>query len=303
MDGGPIARLARARRKREMLRRLRELDRIDASHGLGAHPSLRPRRQQRQQRRHRRTHGVSTLAASVVALAVVVLVMALGTSGVPVAVRTALGLGPEPLASVPLLPSGKGSFAFMQTQPGRPKAPVAYDPCRQIEVVINPEGAPEEYRDLVETATDRISAATGLKFDISGTTDERPSDNRQPEDNPRYGPGWAPVLVAWSDDDETPELDGDVAGLGGSTAITVRGVKVYVTGGVTLDSEAFREILHRLNGRIQAQAIVDHEFGHLVGLDHVKDAGELMNARNNGRTTWGPGDKAGLSRLGRGPCL
>jgi hypothetical protein len=296
MDGGPFERLARARRKREMLRRLRELDRIDATHGLGAHASIRPRRQ-------RRTRGGGSLVAGLVAVAIVVLVMGFGTSGVPVAVRTALGLGPEPLASVPLLPSGKGSFAFMQTQPGRPKTPVAYDPCRKIEVVVNPDGAPDDYMDLVETATDRISDATGLKFDITGTTDERPSDNRQPEDNPRYGPGWAPVLVAWSDNDETPELDGDVAGLGGSTAITVRGVKIYVTGGVTLDSEAFREITHRMNGRVQAQAIVDHEFGHLVGLDHVKDAGELMNAENKGRTTWGPGDKAGLSRLGRGPCL
>jgi hypothetical protein len=296
MDGGPIARLERARRKRRMLRRLRELDRIDATHGLGAHHSLRPRRQ-------RRTHRGAGLVAGVVSMVVVVLVVAFGTSGVPVAVRTALGLGPEPLASVPLLAPGKGSFAFMQTQPGHPRTPVAYDPCRKIEVVINPDGAPDEYRDLVETATDRISEATGLKFDIVGTTDERPSHSRQPEDNEHYGPGWAPVLVAWSDDDETPELGGDVAGLAGSAAITVRGVRVYVTGGVTLDSEAFDEILHRLNGRSQAQAIVDHEFGHLVGLDHVKDAGELMNAQNKGRTSWGPGDKAGLSRLGRGACL
>jgi hypothetical protein len=169
--------------------------------------------------------------------------------------------------------------------------------------VINPDGAPDDYRDLVETAADRISDASGLKFDIIGDTDERPSRDRKIEDNSHYGPGWAPVLVAWSDKDETPELAGDVAGLGGSTAVTILGRKVYVTGVVTLDSEAFDEIQHRLNGRPQAQAIVDHEFGHLVGLDHVKDPGELMHSENLGRTSWGPGDRAGLSRLGRGPCL
>ena len=191
----------------------------------------------------------------------------------------------------------------MQTQRGRPKAPVTYDPCKKIEVVINPDGAPDDYRDFVETAMDHISKASGLQFDIIGTTDERPSKDRPAEDASRYGPGWSPVLVAWSDNDEISELSGDIAGLGGSAAATVFGRTVYVTGGVTLDREAFDQMLRRPEGRAQAQAIVDHEFGHLVGLDHVKDRGELMNAENNGQLTWGPGDRAGLSRLGRGPCV
>jgi hypothetical protein len=76
----------------------------------------------------------------------------------------------------------------------------------------------------------------------------------------------------------------------------------FVTGTVTLDVDAFDVIPHQLRGEAAAQAIVDHEFGHLVGLDHVDDPGELMNADNLGRTTWGPGDLAGLSRLGRGRC-
>ena len=298
MDGGLWERRARRRRKREMLRRLRELDRIDAAHGLGAHPSMGSR----PSRPVRRVHGASTVA-SVVTIAVVLLFLGLGTSAVPVTVRSMLGLGPDPLASVPLLPADDGHFEFLMTQPGKPKKPVAYDPCKKIEVVINPDGAPDDYRDLVETSADRISDASGLKFDIIGNTDERPSADRQAEDNPHYGPGWAPVLVAWSDENETPQLAGDVAGLGGSTAVTILGRKVYVTGVVTLDSEAFDDISHRLNGRPQAQAIVDHEFGHLVGLDHVDDHGELMYSENIGRTSWGPGDKAGLSRLGRGPYL
>lgn len=296
MDGGWRDRQARRRRKQEMLRRLRELDRIDAAHGLGAPPSLQPGRPGR-------AHGSASMVAFVVTLSVVLLYVGLGTSAVPVSIRSALGLGSDPLASVPLLPEDDGHFEFLQTQPGRPKTPVAYNPCKKIEVVINPDGAPDDYRDLVETAAERISDASGLKFDILGETDERPSPDREIENNPHYGPGWAPVLVAWSDNDETPELAGEVAGLGGSTAVTIRGRKVYVTGVVTLDSEAFDEISHRLNGRPQAQAIVDHEFGHLVGLDHVNDSGELMYSENIGRTSWGPGDKAGLSRLGRGPCL
>jgi len=296
MDGGPIAKLARARLKREMLRRMRELDKIDAKHGVGTRSTLKPLDGPR-------SHRSRTMVAWVVSFAVVALVVSMGTSGVSVAIRSALSLGHDPLATVPLLPEGDGSFAFMKTQRGKPKVPVTYDPCKKIELTINPDGAPDDYRDYVETAADHISSVSGLKFAIVGTTDERPSENRPAEDVSRYGRGWSPVLVAWSDNDEIPELAGDVAGLGGSSAATVFGKTVYVTGGVTLDRESFDEMLRRPGGRAQAQAIIDHEFGHLVGLDHVKDRGELMNAENNGRTTWGPGDKAGLSRLGRGPCI
>ena len=54
--------------------------------------------------------------------------------------------------------------------------------------------------------------------------------------------------------------------------------------------------------RANLQAIVDHEFGHLVGLDHVTDPGELMAEVNLGRTSYGPGDLEGLARLGAIPC-
>ncbi|WP_302053554.1 hypothetical protein [Nocardioides panacis] len=40
----------------------------------------------------------------------------------------------------------------------------------------------------------------------------------------------------------------------------------------------------------------------MTPLDHVDDAGELMDAENTGRTGWGPGDLTGLAVLGAGPC-
>ena len=108
------------------------------------------------------------------------------------------------------------------------------------------------------------------------------------------------MLVAWADEEEVPALSGDVAGLAGSVVVESLGRARYVTGTVTLDAEAFQRITGELGGDAAAQAIIDHEFGHLVGLDHVDDAGELMYADNIGRRDWGPGDLAGLSRLGRG---
>jgi len=249
----------------------------------------------------RRSRGGASLVAAAVTVIAIALVAA--TSDLSGAIRSVLEFGKDRESAVPLLPEGDGSFAFMETEPGKPKVPITYDPCKKIEVVINPDGAPDDYRDLVETAADHVTDASGLEFAIRGTSDERPSKERPAEDRDRYGPGWSPVLVAWSDSDETPELAGDVAGLAGSLMVEVLGNRVYVTGSVTFDGEDFEEILAESDGRAYAQAIVDHEFGHLVGLDHVKDPNELMNARNKGQLSWGPGDLAGLSRLGRGPCI
>ena len=51
-----------------------------------------------------------------------------------------------------------------------------------------------------------------------------------------------------------------------------------------------------------AQAIVDHELAHVVGLGHVDDSGELMYGHALRRTTYGPGDREGLARLGSVDC-
>ncbi len=207
-------------------------------------------------------------------------------------VRGLVGLGADRIDAAPTVPDGSGSYAFMQTQPYSDD-PVGYDPCRVIEVEVNSSGAPEGYDELVDTGIAHTAKATGLRFERIGTTDRRPatlaSSRRQP------------VLIAWATPDEVPDLEGDVAGVGGSTAVDVgfRGRR-YVTGQIVLDAETFEEFGDR--EQPAAQAIVDHEFGHLVGLDHVDDPGELMNPENVGRTTYGPGDLEGLARIGGIPC-
>jgi hypothetical protein len=58
-----------------------------------------------------------------------------------------------------------------------------------------------------------------------------------------------------------------------------------------------------VDGRAAARAIVMHELGHLVGLQHVAAPDQLMYERNVGQHDFGSGDREGLRQLGLGPCF
>jgi Matrixin len=178
----------------------------------------------------------------------------------------------------------EGDYSFLATQPDDPSAPVTWPSCRVIEVAIEPDGAPEDNRELVDTALSHVSRWSGLAFRVV--------------DGPK-----AQILVKWTDAEEVPGLAGDVVGLGGSTPVERGGVLVYDSGSVTLDREAFDDLRGWRGDRREAQAIMDHEFGHAIGLGHVQDVGELMNEENYGRKAFGPGDREGLALLGKGPCV
>ena len=49
---------------------------------------------------------------------------------------------------------------------------------------------------------------------------------------------------------------------------------------------------------------MQHELGHLVGLDHVQAATQLMYPETTSDLTdFAPGDRQGLAALGRGTCF
>jgi hypothetical protein len=242
--------------------------------------------------RHRDPVRAVLLAVIVVCLALLLVLLLPGA--VPADLRSRMGLGQRAAATT-------GSYAFLAHQPGDPTDPVTYSPCQPIHVELNPAGGPTDAVALVQQAMSRVSAATGLRLDYDGLSTARPE--WKSAYLPALAQSDAPVLVSWATPEEVAELRGDVAGIGGS--IWVRegiGQRRYVTGGVTLDTGAFAELAQRPDADAEEEAIILHEFGHLVGLAHVDDPGELMYQRNIGRTDFGPGDLAGLALLGQGSC-
>lgn len=195
------------------------------------------------------------------------------------------------LPAVPM-PQQGGPYAFEQTQPGS-KDPVTYSPCKPIEYVVNPSGGPRDALGFISAAVATISRASGLAFHDDGITDDTDFEHRNADD---------PVLIGFVRPGAMKDMSVESGhiGLGGSTAYDVGfGHRMYRTGMVALRTDWFStpDV-----SRAEKQAVVMHELGHVVGLDHVKDPHELMDAENTGVTTLGPGDREGLALLGRGSC-
>ena len=210
----------------------------------------------------------------------------------------------EPLGAPADPDASGGTYAFTATQPGSDQ-PVTYDPCRPVEIVINDREAPPGTRAIVDRAVARAATVSGLQLTITGSTDEPASARRSAYQPKRYGDRWAPVLLAWTDPGEVPDLGGDVVGLGGSVSSPADdGRPTYVSGIVLLDAPDATTILRRDGGAQQVEDIVLHELGHLLGLDHVGSEDELMfPAGRKDVHGYQRGARAGLTRLGQGTCV
>lgn len=212
---------------------------------------------------------------------------------------TAIGRAPQRLAPAVAAPDA-GSYAFVQHQDGAPNDPVTWNPCRPIHYEVNPAGGPPNAIPLTEQAIERAQQASGLAFEYDGETNARPRWHSPVV--PILGAD-KPVLISWAKATEVPELAGNIAGIGGSVPRrSHNGWLRYTTGGVTLDADNFASLAGQPGGQAEQRAIILHELGHLLGLDHVPDHAQLMNARNEGLLDYGPGDLAGLAKLGNGRC-
>lgn len=274
-----------------MLRQLRHLDRYYADQAPVS----------RRTRHHGERARLLVTVAVTVAVTVPAGVVALRQQGVYLDWSTLT----RAFGGTPAAAAGDGaSYAFMAHQPAHPSVPVTYDSCRPVHVVVNDDLAPPGADALLDSALEEVSGASGLRFVRDGGTDELPSEERPLRDPRRYGGRWAPVLVAWTTPQQYHGLRGNVVGRGGSSPVAGPSGRLhYVTGTLSLDAPSLTRIL-RTPGRggLVVRGIMIHELGHVLGLAHVDDTGEIMSPKDGHRTSLGVGDRAGLRRLGSGPC-
>lgn len=254
-------------------------------------------------------------------------VLAAGLTAVLTAVLTVTGLGgpvligraalptsrpglPVDAAAAPLgrpetAPAGAGGYRFLNTQDDGSGRPVRWDPCRPIHYVLRDDGAPPGGDAALRAAIAEIERVSGLRFVADGTSTEVPRPERPLLQITRHGRRWAPVLVAWTDPGEYPALSG-FAGLAGGDPVggSRPGTQRYVSGVLLLNREHLRAVAGWPGGQQRIRAVIRHELGHLIGLDHVDDPHQLMYSEPTSLTgDLADGDRRGLAALADGPCF
>jgi hypothetical protein len=190
-------------------------------------------------------------------------------------------------------------YSFLEARDGGCH-PVRFNPCEPIHYVVNAALAPPGAVDDLQEAIRRLEAASGLTFVNDGPTNERAETSRpriQPE---RYGPRWAPVLIAW-DHGERFRMDATNPAGGQPAPVNT----VTVTGVLIVNVDALADGRPLANGFGPGTTwgrVFMHELGHLVGLGHVARSDQIMFAElavQSGASEYHAGDLAGLRLIGR----
>jgi hypothetical protein len=86
--------------------------------------------------------------------------------------------------------------------------------------------------------------------------------------------------------------------------VDLRGVRVYSTGAVALNSEQLDRYEPGFGEGMTHGSLILHELGHLVGLGHTDAADSLMNPkiRQNGPGSFTSLDRANLAKVTLGRC-
>jgi hypothetical protein len=201
------------------------------------------------------------------------------------------------VASIPSLIRPKGRAADHAFLWSTLDGPARWNPCEPIHYVVNLDDAGPGALADVQEAVRRISAASGVPFVYDGPTNEVPLQDRDPVQPGLYGPGWAPVLVAWASPSETNiEFEADNDELAVAVARPWFEGTTIVTGWIVVNEELL--IPPGFSSPGGRGVTLLHEWGHIMGLDHVDSTSEIMHASSGWVTDLGPGDREGLRQVG-----
>jgi len=164
-----------------------------------------------------------------------------------------------------------------------------WDPCSPITFKVNYSGAPPFARSEVAKAVAKLEAVSGLDLVDAGET---------AGGNDRTPPAGTKAVISFVSPAENPSIAG-VAGLGGGAYYPPwNGLDAYVAQGFVHINETLT--YSEGTGPTGLEGLLLHELGHMVGLDHVESAVEVMypTMHNLPYAGYGPGDRQGLWSLG-----
>ena len=168
---------------------------------------------------------------------------------------------------------GAAPYAFFDATGG---CPVRWNPCASVPYWVNTTGSPLPLTALQGDVA-VLAAGTGLTFAYQGSsTQSVPTWS---------GPG---LLIGFATAATEPAFSHGAIGV---TYTTYSGHRI-LTAGVDLKQDW-------VANTPQWHALLLHELGHAVGLDHVSDVTQLMNPFVTSTTTYAAGDSEGLRLVGR----
>jgi hypothetical protein len=184
---------------------------------------------------------------------------------------------------------------------------VRWNPCETIRYQVNVARAPRGALREVMIAMRKLSWATGIQVRYAGRSHLVPDGSYGSRAQPASPP---PLVVAWAAPGEGPErsdaLPARYAAFGWwhRRAWTDR-YSVYhpmriLTGAVVMNTRYRNTLRPGFRSPPSRGIALMHELGHVMGLDHVRDEGQLMYPTIlDHRPTWGAGDFRGLRQVGR----
>jgi hypothetical protein len=179
--------------------------------------------------------------------------------------------------------------------------PVTWRPCSRVAIVLNPVGAPSWAEAALRGAIADVRARSGVRLSYAGRSTAVPKANWGQAGHLSDG-YWRPVLVAWVEASSPHLVPGSSATTTSVMTRTAEGLTRRVAGLITVNRE--HNPLYPTSAQVgwSLRLLLQHELGHLVGLDHVADPTQLMYPQAGHTRGWGAGDLSGLRKLGSTRC-